>query len=148
MTKDLIENAPAGVQLQYKRRRYGNHSMAEGYVDALLYAKAVHYDVPRYEPIFGPIATRLQADPIAYNEFKNTHGNEIRAEQEAERLWLSLREFMKGPSAAEVIAKNQAAAAADQLEAEIAERAQQILNDREPRMRAQALHEARGQLTE
>lgn len=153
MTKSLIDTASEAIQDNYKRRRYGARSLAEGYIAALDYANTCHFDVPQYEPVFGPIAERLKAsgDLSAWRTFTTTHRSELIAEERAAFLWQNQREWAKGEPAEVIIARNQAAVAADKLELEIRERAAGILRERElaaaKSARAEALAEARKQVT-
>jgi hypothetical protein len=146
--KTNIKQAAPAIYKNWLGRRYGNASMAKGYIEALEYAKAVHHTVDPYVPVFGPIAAEIRAtiDEDAYFKFINAHADELRLERQCQQRHATLAEWGKGPSAAEIAAQNQAAYAADGLEIEIRQRTEQILQERaraaEISARAQALKEA------
>jgi hypothetical protein len=145
--KTNIKTAPVAIYNNWLTRRYGNANMAAGYLDALEYARVCHYDVDPFVPTFGPMAAEIRAtiDEATYYRFVNAHAETLRMERACEEKWQSLREYMKGPGAAEVAAKNQAAHAADVLEIEIRQRAEQIMRDRAVAAERSALGEARKQ---
>ncbi len=123
--------------------------MARGYLAALDYCRSIHFDCPEYAPVFGLIASRLQAsgDMHAFRTFVNSHADELRAEQECDRVWKSLRKYMEGPDAETVIARNRAAYEADQLEQAVNARGEQIALERELHARAKCFTDARKELT-
>jgi hypothetical protein len=149
MTVTLIHTAPEPLFKNYIGRLYGNASLARGYIDGLTYARPIGFDVPRYEPVYGPLLERLKADKHAFYKFSTTHADELRSEREAEKLWQEQRawaEDEKSKGYAELSAANKAAYEVEQLGRAINERAAQLWQAREAAERAQALADARAQL--
>lgn len=146
--KTMITTAPEGVLNNWKRRLHGNHSLPTGWLEAAEYAWGCHYDVEPYKPIFAPILESLKGDAFGCAVFRSKHADELRAEALAATRFQARRVWVQGPSADEIAAKNQAAAAADRLEAEITQRADYILRQREIAARAAVHAEARAQARE
>jgi hypothetical protein len=146
--KQLIDKAPEGAKINFYNRLYGGRSMAESYCVALDYAKACHYDVAPYQPVFGIIAARIQAtgNTKGYVTFCVAHADELRAEQKADNVWKDQREWAKGEPAEVIIQRNQAAYQADQLEQAVNARAEQIIKERELAARSKAFADARKEL--
>jgi hypothetical protein len=143
----LIHTAPEPLLRNYMGRLYSNSSMARGYLDGLSYARTIGFDVPRYEPVYGPILERLKSDKHAFTKFNVTHAEELRAEREAEMTWQEHRAWAKtGRGYAETAAANKAAFEAGQLERAINERARELIASREASAREAAFADARAQL--
>jgi hypothetical protein len=147
--KQLIDKAPEAIKKNYTTRLFSGSSMAGSWLAAAEYAWKVHFDVERYRPVYGVIAERLKTtgDMYAFRLFCVAHADELRAEQEADRRWLAERATVtSSPSFEEKTARNAAAAAADRLEVEISQRADQLMRERELAARAGAFADARAQL--
>jgi hypothetical protein len=167
--KSLIDDAPENIRRNYLTRLYGKTlldarhaqnaegtsysvaSLAAGYLAAKTYANQCHFDVPRYQPYFGPLLEQLKlsGDERTWRLFSNTYAIEIKLEREAEESWQAQHVeggWVEGPSYEEVVAKNQAAASADRLEAEIRDRANELMRTREVAARAAAFADARQEL--
>jgi hypothetical protein len=144
----LISTAPEPLQKNYIGRLHGNRSMARGYIDALSYAKTIGFDVDRYVPVYGPLLERLKSDKLAFARFSVAHAEELRAERDAENLWQEQRAWAKtGRGYAELSAQNRESFEAEQLGRAVAERANELMKAREAQARAQALKDARKELT-
>lgn len=146
--KTLISTAPPGIYKNYVSRLYGDSSLAGGYLSALEYARVNHYDVPAFTPIYTPLADALKAsgDTHAWRAFANAHSHELRMERDAQNRYAELRAWSLGEPADVIVARNQAATAADKLEAEIRQRGEQLLTQHELQARAKCFAEARKQL--
>jgi hypothetical protein len=148
ITSILDAEQPALIK-NYFRRVYGNPSLGRGQIEGQEYANALGFDTPKPEQVLTPILERLLAAGYidAANYFKAVRDDDLRAERQSIAKWEAWRATAAtGKCYDERAADNAAAAAADRLEIEIKQRAEELARGRELAARAKCFADARKDL--